>query len=74
MLQSPETQAKIAMWRAKNKEGTMSLEDWKQCFEALRADRQAAQAATSASKARKAKAPARSAADLLGSLKSLAAK
>lgn len=72
MLQSPEVQAKIAQWRVKNKEGQMSLEDWKQCFEDLRQDRQAAQTATSASKARKAKAPPRSAATLLSGLKSLA--
>jgi len=74
MLQSPELQAKIATYRQRQKEGTMTLDDWKQVFQDIRADRSSAQAASTASKTKKQpKAPARSAATLLGGLKQLAA-
>lgn len=52
--QSPELQSKIAQWRSKQQEGTMTIADWKECFLTLRAARMGAQAASAASKARKA--------------------
>ena len=54
MQQSAELQSKIASWRAKQAEGTMTIADWKECFLTLRAARMGAQAASAASKARKA--------------------
>lgn len=53
-MQSPELQSKIASWRAKQLAGTMTQEDWKECFMGLRENRMRAQTASSASKARKA--------------------
>ena len=54
MQQSPELQSKIASWRAKQVDGTMTTADWRECFLTLRAARMGAQAASAASKARKA--------------------
>jgi hypothetical protein len=54
MTQSPELQSKIATWRAKQADGSMTIADWIDCFKTLRAARMSAQAASAASKARKA--------------------
>lgn len=56
MIQSPEMQGKIAEWRAKQQEGTMTLQDWLEAFRYMRSDRNGAQTASAASKA-KSKAP-----------------
>lgn len=39
--QSPELLAKIAMWRIKMRDGTMSHEEYKEVIQTLRADRAA---------------------------------
>ena len=57
MILAPQLTSQIAHWRAKQAEGTMTIEDWKQCFAALRDARSSAQAASNASKGRKSKAP-----------------
>jgi hypothetical protein len=57
MQQTDEVISEIAKWRLKQKEGTMSLDDWIASFKYLRANRMGAQAASAASKARTAKAP-----------------
>lgn len=55
MPMTPELIAKIALWHAKQKEGTMTLKDWQEAMLDLREKRTAAQAAAQAS--RKAKGP-----------------
>lgn len=79
MLQSPEMLNKIALWRAKADQGTMTIEDWKQAMTDLRASRGAAQAAQAAAKkagvnTRAPKAPARSTEDLKAGLRGLLGK
>lgn len=73
MQQSPELQNAIAQWRAKQAAGTMSTQDWQECFRTLRAARMGAQAASAASKARAQKGPVDTAA-LKDSLRSLMKK
>jgi len=54
MQQSPEIQNRIAQWRDKQANGTMSTQDWIDAFRHLRASRMGAQAASAASKAKRA--------------------
>jgi hypothetical protein len=54
MIPSPELQTKIANWRARQAEGTMTPEDWREAMVVLRGARTGAQAASAASKARRA--------------------
>jgi len=71
MIQSPEIQARIANWRAKQAAGTMTPEDWQQAMADLR------QARTGAQAARASKATVKKVVDtqaLKDSLRSLAKK
>lgn len=63
----PELQSKIALWRSKSADGTITLDEMKQAILALRSGRQSAAVAAAGSKT-KSKAPARSADDLLSEL------
>lgn len=65
---SPELQSKIAVWRAKAVNGTLSLEEMKEAIIALRADRVGAAVASDASRRKKAKAEIPDANDLLAEL------
>jgi hypothetical protein len=56
--QSPELQSKIAIWRAKAAEGTLTQEEMREAIAALRGDRKAAQNASESSTKRVAKAKA----------------
>lgn len=56
MAQSPELQAKIAIWRQKCRDGSMTQEEYKEVLQELRADRIKAGTVSAASKERKAAA------------------
>ena len=68
---SPELQSKIASWRLKAAEGTLTLDEMREGVKYLRADRMSA--ATSAAKTRstKAKSAAPAAEDMLADLEGL---
>lgn len=55
MSLTPELISKIALWRAKQKDGTMTAADWQEAMADLREKRTAA--ATAAQASRKSKAP-----------------
>lgn len=55
MIPNPELAGKIALYRHKQAEGTMTIEDWKTCFLDLRQARASAQTASAASKSGRAK-------------------
>lgn len=57
MIQSPELQAKIALWRHRAATGEITIPELIEAMTVLRQSRSAAQAASSASKARAKKAP-----------------
>ena len=65
---TPEMQSKLAIWRQKASEGTISIDEMRQAVRELRAGRQAAIQSASAAKKSSSKAPARSVDDLLGEL------
>lgn len=66
---TPEMQSKIAEWRRKAADGSITLPEMKEAIIALRAGRTAAAAAAAASgKSSRKKTPARSADDLLSEL------
>ena len=65
---TPELNAKVAEWRQKSVEGTLSLEDMKEAIQALRGGRVSAAIASSTSRAKKAPIVVQSADDLLGEL------
>ena len=74
MAQSAELQAKIAIWRQRCREGTMTQEEYKEVLRELRADRVKAGEVSAASKARKSTATAKkniNSDDLLGELDGL---
>lgn len=66
--QTPELQAKIAIWRAKAVEGTLTEEEMKEAILALRAGRTSAAHASDQARRTKAKAAIPSADDLLNEL------
>lgn len=68
---SLELQQKIAGWRARAAEGTLTLEEMKEAILHLRAGRVNAQNASAASKRKKAIAEIPSAADMLSDLENL---
>ena len=72
MANSPyslETQQKIAVWRQKAQEGTLTLEEMRQAVEIMRGDRKnSAHAAASGARRAKAKAAIPSADDMLDEL------
>jgi hypothetical protein len=63
----PDLQSKIAMWRRKSNDGTITLEEMKEAIIALRSGRKAAAEASAAS-GKKTKQPTRSADDMLSEL------
>jgi len=65
---TPEMQSKLAIWRQKAADGSISIEEMRQAVRELRAGRQAAIQTASAAKRSSAKTPTRSAEDLLGEL------
>lgn len=65
---SLEMQAKLAEWRKKSAEGTLTLEEMKQAIVELRAGRQAAGAAASVAKRKAAAKVIPNADELLGEL------
>ncbi|MDE2097542.1 MAG: hypothetical protein KGL39_09875 [Patescibacteria group bacterium] len=65
---TPETQAKIAIWRQKAVEGTLTVEEMKEAIHLLRAGRIGAHIASDTSRRKKAKADIPSADDLLAEL------
>jgi len=64
----PELQSKIALWRSRSADGTITLDEMKQAIIAIRQGRVSAAAAAEGSKKTKSKAPARSADDMLAEL------
>ena len=64
----PETQAKIALFRAKMAEGTMTIEEMKEAVELLREGRLAASLASASSTRKRAAREIPKADDLLGEL------
>ena len=70
-MHSPELQAKIALWRMKAAEGTMSLDDWKSAVADLREGRMAASLSSASSTRKQAIKEIPKAADLLDELDGL---
>jgi hypothetical protein len=68
---SPELQSKIAHWRVKAVNGSMTPDDMREAIAALRADRVGAAVASATSKAGKVKAPPPDASSLLDELEGL---
>jgi hypothetical protein len=69
MIPNPEMMNRVAQWRQKAQDGTLTLEEMKVAIVAMREGRLSAATASAESKAKgRAKAPARSAEDLLGEL------
>lgn len=71
MSQSPELVAKIAVWRQKAIDGTLTLEETREAIEALRQGRNSAYHASEISRRTKAKVEIPSADDLLSELGAL---
>ena len=65
---SPELQSKLAVWREKAAQGTLSMEEMKEAIGFLRADRRAAATQSKSSRTAKAKAQIPAAEDLLKDL------
>ena len=68
---SVELQSKLASWRLRAADGTLTLDEMKEAIRHLRADRHAAAAASSASKRKAAIAVIPSADDMLADLDGL---
>ena len=68
---SPELQAKIALWRAKAADGTLSREEMREAILAIRGDRKNAAAASDQARRTRAKKEIKSADELLGELEGL---
>lgn len=68
---SPEQQTRLAHYREKNADGSLTIDELKEAVIMMREARLAAQAANAASGKTKKKAPTKSADDLLGELESL---
>lgn len=67
-MQSLELQSKLAVWRQKAKDGTLTLEEQREAIAALRGDRKSAAHSSEQSKRTKAKAAVPDAKALLASL------
>lgn len=65
---SPENQSKIAVWRAKANEGTLTLEDVREYVEILRQGRRGAAEASDQARRKRAKATIKDADTLLDEL------
>jgi hypothetical protein len=68
---TPETQAKIQMFRQKSREGTITTEELREALAIMREDRVGAQTTSTASRTKKAAKAAINSDDLLGELDSL---
>lgn len=68
---SPETQSRMAVWRQKSADGTITMEEQREAVAALRADRRNAEAAPSTKRSSSTKQPPRAASDMLKDLGSL---
>lgn len=66
---TPELQSKIAVWRQKAQDGTLSIDEMKEAIIVLRAGRVSASHASAAARQAKAKTNIPNAGDLLASLK-----
>lgn len=71
MALSPETQAKVQLWRQKAREGTLSQEERREAIQLLRQDRIGAAQVSTASRAKKASKAPINADDLLSELENL---
>lgn len=73
MSLSPEIQAKVQLWRQKCREGTMTLDEYKEAIQFLRANRTVASQTSDKARAKRvaAKAAPVSGEDLLGELEGL---
>lgn len=67
-MQSAELQAKFAVWRQRIKDGTMTVDDYKEAIMNIRGDRKSAAISSEKSKVAKAKAAVPDAKALLGAL------
>lgn len=61
MAVTQEMQVKVANWRQKAREGTLTMEEMKEAIQAMRQDRVGAAASSAASKERKSTAKAKKA-------------
>lgn len=68
---SPELQSKIASWRLRAAEGTLSLDEMKEGVRLIRGDRMSAASAAATAKRTKSKIEAPPADDMLGELAGL---
>ena len=68
MIQSADIQQRIAIWRAKAADGSLTQDEMKEAITVLRAGRMAAATSSSAARIAKAKAAIPSAEDLLDEL------
>lgn len=68
---STETQSKIAIWRQRAREGTLTKEEMREALQALAEDRVRAAGASSTSRTKKAAKAAVNSDDLLGELDKL---
>lgn len=68
---SPELSSKIAYWRSRSLEGTITIDEMKEAILALRQDRKAAAEASEASGSKRKKAPPKNVDDMLSELDSL---
>lgn len=67
-MQSSELQAKLAVWRQRTRDGTMTVEDYKEAIAAIRGDRKTAANTSEQAKRTKAKAAVPDAKALLADL------
>lgn len=67
-MQSPELQGKIAVWRQKSKDGTLTVDDMREAIASIRGDRKSAAHSSEQSKRTKAKAAVPDAKTLLADL------
>lgn len=67
-VQSPELLSKLAAWRAKAQDGTLTLEEMREAVKIMRQNRHAALDASTKSTSKKPKGPTKSAAELLKDL------
>lgn len=68
---TPELQSKLALWRAKAVEGTLTIEDCKEYVVVLRGSRRSAAVASETSRKAKARKVIKSADELLSELEGL---
>lgn len=67
-MQSPDLQSKIAVWRQKTRDGSMTPDEYREAIAAIRGERKSAANASEQSKRTKAKAQVPDAKSLLADL------